>query len=179
MAVWVGNPVCWWLGLCFCLVCCLGEKSCTGCCWKLGFAGSCIQVEAFVEVITNQYSLGLRVLWQPRFLESMLPLQRLMAWSLAGELKFHKWFVLALKGVKSTHKNKTKGKPQIYGKYKIRQIIAEIMEYTHTYTHINKTKTVQKRKYKSGPASEGNQKWYQPVKNKVQNGNQSKVPTEE
>ena len=32
------------------------------------------------------------------------------------------------------------------------------MEYAHTYTHINKTKTVQKRKYESGPASEGNQK---------------------
>ena len=24
-----GNPVCWWLGLCFCFVCCLDEASCT------------------------------------------------------------------------------------------------------------------------------------------------------
>ena len=30
---WGGNPVCWWLGLHFCFVCCLHEVSCTGCYW--------------------------------------------------------------------------------------------------------------------------------------------------
>ena len=34
-------------------VCCLDEASCTGCCWKLGNAGSSIQVVAFVGVLTN------------------------------------------------------------------------------------------------------------------------------
>ena len=34
-----GDPVCWWLGLYFCFVCCLDEKSCTGCYWWLGDAG--------------------------------------------------------------------------------------------------------------------------------------------
>ena len=36
---WVGNPVCWWLDLYFCFVCCLDEASCTGCSWWLGDAG--------------------------------------------------------------------------------------------------------------------------------------------
>ena len=35
-AEWGGNPVCWWLGLYFCFVCCLDEASCTGCYWWLG-----------------------------------------------------------------------------------------------------------------------------------------------
>ena len=34
-------------------VCCLDEASCTGCCWKLGNAGSSIHVVAFVGVLTN------------------------------------------------------------------------------------------------------------------------------
>ena len=34
-------------------VCCLSEASCTGCCWQLGDARSCTQVEAFVRVLTN------------------------------------------------------------------------------------------------------------------------------
>ena len=59
---WGGNPVCWWLGLYFCFVCCLDEASCTGCCWWLGDAGFCIQVISFVWVLTIWYSLGL-VLW--------------------------------------------------------------------------------------------------------------------
>ena len=71
-------------------------------------------------------------------------------------LSFVLTFLFCLR--QNIHTNKTKGKPQTYGKYKIRQIIAEIMEYTHTYTHINKTKIVQKIKYESGPTSDGNQK---------------------
>jgi len=31
----------------------LGETSHNGCCWQLGDAKSCIQVEAFVEVLMN------------------------------------------------------------------------------------------------------------------------------
>ena len=36
----------------FCLVCFLDEASCTGCYWQLGDARSCIQVVAFVGVLT-------------------------------------------------------------------------------------------------------------------------------
>ena len=60
-AEWGGNPVCWWLGLYFCFVCCLGEMSCTGCLW-LGDAGSCIQAVSFVWALTIWYSVGL-ILW--------------------------------------------------------------------------------------------------------------------
>ena len=44
-AEWGGNPVCWWLGLYFCFVCCLDAASCTGCllvvgrCWVLYSTG--------------------------------------------------------------------------------------------------------------------------------------------
>ena len=58
-AEWGGNPVCWWLGLYFCFVCCLGEASCTGCCQWLGDAGSYIQVVSFLWVLTIWYSPGL------------------------------------------------------------------------------------------------------------------------
>ena len=80
-AEWGCNPVCWWLGLHFCFVCCLDEVSCTGCYLWLDDAGSSIQVVSFVWVLTIWYSLGL-VLWQSRVLESVLPLQRLRAWCL-------------------------------------------------------------------------------------------------
>ena len=58
-AEWGGNPVCWWLGLYFCFVCCLDEAFCTGCYWWLGDARSCIQVVSFVQVLSIWYSLGL------------------------------------------------------------------------------------------------------------------------
>ena len=61
-AEWGGNPVCWWLGLFFCFVCCLDEVSCTGCYWWLCDAGSCIQAISCVWVLTIWYSLAL-VLW--------------------------------------------------------------------------------------------------------------------
>ena len=51
-AEWGGNPVCCWLGLYFCFVCCLDEVSCAGCCWWLSDAGSYIQVVSFVWVLT-------------------------------------------------------------------------------------------------------------------------------
>ena len=51
-AEWGSNPVCWWLGLYFCPVFCLNEVPCTGCYWQLGDAESCIQVVAFVGVLT-------------------------------------------------------------------------------------------------------------------------------
>ena len=57
-AEWGGNPVCWWLGLYFCLVCCLNEGSCTGCYWWLGDAGSCIPVVSSVWVITIWYRVS-------------------------------------------------------------------------------------------------------------------------
>ena len=55
---WGGHPVCWWLSLYFCFVCCLDEASCIGCYWWLGDAGSCIQVVTFVWVLTIWYTLG-------------------------------------------------------------------------------------------------------------------------
>ena len=58
-AKWCGNPVCLWLTVYFCFVCCSDEASCTGCCWWLGDAGSCIQVVSFVWILTVWYSLGL------------------------------------------------------------------------------------------------------------------------
>ena len=51
-AEWGVNPVCWWLALYFCFVCCLDEESCTGCYWWLGDSGSCIQVAFFVWLLT-------------------------------------------------------------------------------------------------------------------------------
>ena len=86
-AEWGDNPVCWWLGLCVCFVCCLDEASCTGCYWWLGAAGSRIQAASSVWVLTIWSSLGL-VLWSSRVLESVLPLQRLRAWSLGSG---HSW----------------------------------------------------------------------------------------
>jgi len=38
------NPVCWWLGLYFCFVCCLDEASCTGCYWRVLLAFGWCQV---------------------------------------------------------------------------------------------------------------------------------------
>ena len=83
-AKWGGNPVSWWLGLYFCLVCGLDEASCTVCYWWLGVAGSCIQGVFSVWVLTILYSLVL-VLWLSRVLESVLPLQRLRALSLSKD----------------------------------------------------------------------------------------------
>ena len=80
-AEWGGNPVCYWLGLYFCFVCCLDEVSCTGCYWWLCDARSSIQVVSFVWVFTIWYSLGF-LFWYSRVLEAVLPLQRLRSWSL-------------------------------------------------------------------------------------------------
>ena len=79
-AEWGGNPVCWWLGLYFCFICCLDDESLRGCYWWLGDAGSCIQVGSFVCILTIWYSVGL-ILWYSRVMESVLPLQRLRVWS--------------------------------------------------------------------------------------------------
>ena len=58
-AEWDGNPICWWLDLYFCFLCCWDVASCTGCYWWLSDAGSCIQAVSFVWVLTIWYSLGL------------------------------------------------------------------------------------------------------------------------
>ena len=63
----------------------------TGCYWWRGDAGSCIQVVFFVWVLAIWYSLRL-VLWWSRVLESVLPFQRLRAWSLGfGHSFFFFW----------------------------------------------------------------------------------------
>ena len=134
--LWGGDPVCWWLGLCFYLV------------FFFFFWWGILhwvllevwQAEAFVGVLTNKYSLGLGVLWQSRVL-SVLPLQRLWAWSLAREVRFHRWFVMALKKIKTnTLKEETKCKPQMDVKYKIRQVLRKIMGYIHMHIHTLKKK---------------------------------------
>jgi len=114
---WGGNLVCWWLGLYICFVCCLDEASCTGFYWWLGDAGSCILVVSFVGVLIIWYSLGL-FLWYYRVLESVLPLQDLIS---GQELRFHKWFVMALSEIKTNiQKRETKDESQTNGSYKIR-----------------------------------------------------------
>ena len=45
---------------------------------------------------------------ESRVLESALPLQRLRARSLAGEQRFHRWFVVALNGIKTNTKIRNK-----------------------------------------------------------------------
>ena len=58
------------------------------------------------------------------------------------ERRFHKWFVIALSEIKrNTPKQETKDEPQTNGSYKIKQIIAKIMEYTP----ISNIKTVQQK----------------------------------
>ena len=76
-AEWGGNPVCWWYGLYFCLLFRWGVLHRV----LLVVVWSCVQVVSFVWVLTIWYSLGL-VLWSSRVLESVLPFQRLKAWSL-------------------------------------------------------------------------------------------------
>ena len=46
------KPICWRLGLCFCRACCLGEV-CTMCCQQSVDAGSWMQAEVFMGVLTN------------------------------------------------------------------------------------------------------------------------------
>ena len=56
----------------------------------------------------------------------------------------HKLFVIALSEIKTNiQKPETKGEPQTNGRYKFRQIIIKIMEYT--YTPMSKVKTVQQK----------------------------------
>ena len=58
------------------------------------------------------------------------------------EQRFHKWFVMALSEIKTdTPKSEAKDEPQTNGSYKIKQIIAKIMEYTP----ISNIKTVQQK----------------------------------
>ena len=48
------------------------------------------------------------------------------------ERRFHKWFFMALCGIKTNiHKQETKDEHQTNGSYKIRQKIIKIMEHTH------------------------------------------------
>ena len=96
--------------------------------------GSFIKVEAFVEVLTNYYSLDLGVFLQSRFFLSVLLFQRLRAQILAREVRFHRWFVMVINGIKTnTLKQETKCLHQTNGKYKIRQILTKIMNYLCTH----------------------------------------------
>ena len=134
-AEWGGDPVCGWLGLYFCFVCCLDEVSCTGCYWWLGDSHSCIQVVSFVWVLTIWYCLGL-VLWLSRVLESVLPLERLRAWFLVKNEGSTSGLLRHYVRLKQIYKNK---KP----KMNLRQMavtkagkkVIKLMEYTHINTH--------------------------------------------
>ena len=65
------------IGFCSCLACCLGEVSNDGRNRKLGAARSWIQVEAFMGVFADLYSLESGILWWSSVLDSALPSQRL------------------------------------------------------------------------------------------------------
>ena len=104
-AEWGGNSVCWWLDLYFRFVCCLDEAPCTGYYWWLDDARYCIQVFSFVWVLTIWSSLGI-VLWSSRVLESVLPLQRLRAWSLFRNEDSTSGLLWHLVRLKQTSKNK-------------------------------------------------------------------------
>ena len=132
-AEWGVTPVCWWLGLYFCFVCCLDEASCTVCYWWVSDARSCVQVVSFVWVLSIWYSLGL-VLWYPRVLESVLPLLSLRAWSLfRNEDSTHGvlWHQVILKQI-------TKMRNQRWNRVKWQlpnQTIIIIMECTYVHMH--------------------------------------------
>ena len=133
----------------------------------VGWFESYIQVVSFVWVFTIWYSLGL-VLWQSRALELVLPLQRLRVWSLVRIEDSTTGFVLALSEIKTqTQNQETKDEPHTKGRYKIRQILIKIMEYTCTHSQA-KSKQSNKNKVQSTDlANKGNQKFYLPVKNKT------------
>ena len=135
-AEWGGNPVCWWLCLYLCFVCCLDEVSCTGCLWWLDDAGSCIQVVSFEWVLTIWYSLGL-ILWQSRVLESALLLQRLRCDLKSGTKNLQ----VVCYGIKWDENKYPKGRYQRWTTDKwqlqIRQIIIKIMEYMCVCVYIH------------------------------------------
>ena len=112
----------------------LDEASCTGCCWWLGDARTCIQVVCLVWVLSIRYSLGL-VLWSlgPGSQYSHSKGSGLDLWSGTKIPQV----VMASSEIKTNiQKQETKDEPQTNCSYKIRQIIMKIMEYTHTHTHI-------------------------------------------
>ena len=118
----------------FCFVCCLDEASCTGCYWWLGDAGSCIQVVSFVWVLTVWYYLAL--ILGRLGLGVGTPTPKAQGLISGQELRFHKWFVMALSEIKTnTQKWETKNEPQTNGSYKIRQTIIKIMEYTRIHIY--------------------------------------------
>ena len=81
------------------------------------------------------YSLGVSV-----------PIPKAQGLISGQEWRFHKWFVMALREIKTNiQRRETKDESQTNGSYKIRQIIIMIMGYTYTYTPISKIKTVQQK----------------------------------
>ena len=167
-AEWGGNPICWWLSLYLCFVCCLAEASCTGCCWWLGDAGSSVQVVSCVWVLTIWYSLWLFSGSLGSGVSAPTPeVQDLIS---GQKQRFHKWFVMALSEIKTNIQQwETKDEPQTNGSYKIRWIIFKIMEYTHIHTHPwAKSKQSNKNKWQSiDPANKGNKKLNLPGENKT------------
>ena len=134
-AEWGGNPVCWWLGLYFCFVCCLNEV----------VIHRVLLVVGWCQVL---YSSGFlcvssHYLIFPRFSSLVVeglgvsaPTPKAQGLISGQEWRFHKWFAMALSEVKTnTQKQETKDELQTNGSYKIRQIIIKIMEYTHIHIH--------------------------------------------
>ena len=81
-----------------------------------------------------------------------IPTQGAQSLLLLGELRFHKSFVMEVKGIKTNtqkakkkkkKKSDTKNETQTNGKSKIRQIERQTKEHIHTYT--NETKIDQRK----------------------------------
>ena len=152
----------WWVGLCEVVILSADDWICvfvlSG--WgalhrvllAVGDARSYTQVEVFVGVLSNSYSLGLGVLWQSTVLVSAVTLQRLRAWFMARECRFHRLFVMALKEIKTnTQKQKTRIKRGDPDKWQIQNQSNNNKNngiYTYTYTTINKTKAAPLKKIK-------------------------------
>ena len=145
-AEWGHNPVYWWLGLYFCLVCCLDEVSCPVChCW-LGDAGLVFKWVP-LWVLTIWYSLAF-VLWYSRVLESVFLLQRLRVWSLVRNQDSTSgllWHSVRLKQISPNKKPKMIPRQMGFAVNKIRQIRIKIMECTHIHPWANQNSPTKKK----------------------------------
>ena len=140
---WGGNPVCWWLGLYFCLLFRWGILHrvllMVGWCWVLYSSGFlCVSSHCLIlSRVSSLVVLDLGV---------SAPTLKVQGFISGQEQIFHKWFVMELRESKTNiQKWETKDEPQTNGSYRIRQIIIKNGIYIYTYTPMSKVKTVQQK----------------------------------